>query len=267
MWVLALRRWFVAMPFAGGPLAYRAVPGVGPAFGFIMGWLVDVLAGGCCSPPSRNGHRHGRLSSFTRSISSIHHTDGQILAALQPIFCSPSKRKTASPQPSRWPRWGSSSPSCMDRQQCQVDSMEWMPLVIHRTVWFLHLHRRSMDRTPPAPALTDGWSGVLKAIPYAIAVSGHDLSNGRSPEEARAAAQTIPRSTPAMGPGHIKIHAGDRDLDGFVCGRAATSVLLTSDVLTASVVLTGRFLSPKTCIHLASHCRYFGEHLQRMITA
>src|SRR5215210_8194939 len=37
MWVLALSELSVAMPFAGGPLAYgrRAV---GPAFGFIMGW-------------------------------------------------------------------------------------------------------------------------------------------------------------------------------------------------------------------------------------
>src|SRR5262245_4178164 len=37
MWVLALSELSVAMPFAGGPLAYgrRAV---GPAFGFVMGW-------------------------------------------------------------------------------------------------------------------------------------------------------------------------------------------------------------------------------------
>src|SRR5262245_57968064 len=36
-WVLALSELSVAMPFAGGPLAYgrRAV---GPAFGFLMGW-------------------------------------------------------------------------------------------------------------------------------------------------------------------------------------------------------------------------------------
>src|SRR5438132_7007956 len=37
MWVLALSELSVAMPFAGGPLAYgrRAV---GPGFGFILGW-------------------------------------------------------------------------------------------------------------------------------------------------------------------------------------------------------------------------------------
>src|SRR5437867_1900939 len=37
MWVLALSELSVAMPFAGGPLAYgrRAV---GPWFGFLMGW-------------------------------------------------------------------------------------------------------------------------------------------------------------------------------------------------------------------------------------
>src|SRR5438874_911222 len=43
MWVLALSELSVAMPFAGGPLAYgrRAV---WPAFGFIMGWSMFVEA-------------------------------------------------------------------------------------------------------------------------------------------------------------------------------------------------------------------------------
>src|SRR5438094_7627081 len=43
MWVLALCELSVAMPFAGGPLAYgrRAV---GPAFGFVMGWPMFLEA-------------------------------------------------------------------------------------------------------------------------------------------------------------------------------------------------------------------------------
>ena len=43
MWVLALSELSVAMPFAGGPLAYgrRAV---GPAFGFVMGWSMFLEA-------------------------------------------------------------------------------------------------------------------------------------------------------------------------------------------------------------------------------
>src|SRR5438309_7281460 len=42
-WVLALSELSVAMPFAGGPLAYgrRAV---GPWFGFIMGWSMFLEA-------------------------------------------------------------------------------------------------------------------------------------------------------------------------------------------------------------------------------
>src|SRR5438309_2451560 len=42
-WVLALSELSVAMPFAGGPLAYgrRAV---GPAFGFFMGWSMFLEA-------------------------------------------------------------------------------------------------------------------------------------------------------------------------------------------------------------------------------
>src|SRR6516164_3546435 len=43
MWVLALSELSVAMPFAGGPLAYgrRAV---GPGFGFVMGWSMFLEA-------------------------------------------------------------------------------------------------------------------------------------------------------------------------------------------------------------------------------
>src|SRR5204863_3985679 len=43
MWVLALSELSVAMPFAGGPLAYgrRAV---GPGLGFVMGWAMFLEA-------------------------------------------------------------------------------------------------------------------------------------------------------------------------------------------------------------------------------
>src|SRR5262245_57943424 len=43
MWVLALSELSVAMPFAGGPLAYgrRAV---GPGLGFVMGWSMFLEA-------------------------------------------------------------------------------------------------------------------------------------------------------------------------------------------------------------------------------
>src|SRR5438046_5903245 len=43
IWVLSLSELSVAMPFAGGPLAYgrRAV---GPAFGFFMGWSMFLEA-------------------------------------------------------------------------------------------------------------------------------------------------------------------------------------------------------------------------------
>src|SRR6516164_6060234 len=43
MWVLALAELSVAMPFAGGPLAYGR-KAVGPAFGFIMGWSMFLEA-------------------------------------------------------------------------------------------------------------------------------------------------------------------------------------------------------------------------------
>ena len=57
MWVLALSELSVAMPFAGGPLAYgrRAV---GPAFGFVMGWSMFLEA---AVRHDRHRPGHGRL--------------------------------------------------------------------------------------------------------------------------------------------------------------------------------------------------------------
>src|SRR5438128_9031516 len=42
-WVLCLSELSVAMPFAGGPLAYGR-KAVGPAFGFLMGWSMALEA-------------------------------------------------------------------------------------------------------------------------------------------------------------------------------------------------------------------------------
>ena len=77
-WVLALSELSVAMPFAGGPLAYgrRAV---GPALGFVMGWSMfleslfatigtAIATGGDLLPrqparPDCHAHRPGSIGS------------------------------------------------------------------------------------------------------------------------------------------------------------------------------------------------------------
>src|SRR6185369_13581445 len=66
MWVLALSELSVAMPFAGGPLAYgrRAV---GPAFGFIMGWsmFLEALFAAIGTAIATGGYVYYVLSLFT----------------------------------------------------------------------------------------------------------------------------------------------------------------------------------------------------------
>src|SRR5438128_5997475 len=69
MWVLALSELSVAMPFAGGPLAYgrRAV---GPAFGFIMGWsmFLEALFATIGTAIATGGYIYFVLSLFTDGL-------------------------------------------------------------------------------------------------------------------------------------------------------------------------------------------------------
>src|SRR5438067_7809768 len=71
MWVLALSELSVAMPFAGGPLAYgrRAV---GPAFGFIMGWsmFLEALFATIGTAIATGGYLYFVLSLFFDDLDS-----------------------------------------------------------------------------------------------------------------------------------------------------------------------------------------------------
>src|SRR5437667_2179780 len=81
MWVLALSELSVAMPFAGGPLAYgrRAV---GPAFGFVMGWsmFLEALFATIGTAIATGGYIFYVLNLF------FDDADGQIHSALNPVF-------------------------------------------------------------------------------------------------------------------------------------------------------------------------------------
>lgn len=148
-WVLSLSELSVAMPYAGGPLAYgrRAV---GPWFGFVMGWSMF-------------------LESLFAMVGTAIATGGYVFFILAEFF----------PQ---WPRGETTTIAALAtvllfaitqwigaREQAKV--MEWMTYgAIVALVWFwiACIPAVDLNRIFTTPLLMHGWSGVIKAIPFAI---------------------------------------------------------------------------------------------------
>jgi ethanolamine permease len=174
MWVLALSELSVAMPFAGGPLAYgrRAV---GPAFGFVMGWSMF-------------------LEALFATVGTALATGGYIYFVLNLISAGLPKELTttsagvATVALFALVQWVSS------KRQAQV--MEWMTYgAIIALVWFwiACIPAVRLERIFTTPLLTNAWSGVLKAIPFAIWWLVMIETVALAPEEAREPHRTIPR--------------------------------------------------------------------------
>jgi ethanolamine permease len=175
MWVLALSELSVAMPFAGGPLAYgrRAV---GPAFGFVMGWsmFLEALFATIGTAIATGGYIYyvvdllggGRLDKDLTTAAA-----GLATVAVFAIV-----------------QWIGS------KRQAQL--MEWMTYgAIIALVWFwiACIPAVRWERIFTTPLLTAGWTGVLKAIPYAIWWLVMIETVALAPEEARDPHRTIPR--------------------------------------------------------------------------
>ena len=174
MWVLALSELSVAMPFAGGPLAYgrRAV---GPAFGFIMGWsmFLEALFATIGTAIATGGYIYYVLSLFSDGMDARLTTTiaGLITVGVFALV-----------------QWVGS------KRQAQL--MEWMTYVaIFALVWFwiACIPGVRWERIFTTPTLTNGWSGVLKAIPFAIWFLVMIETVALAPEEAREPHRTIPR--------------------------------------------------------------------------
>src|SRR5262249_31033669 len=149
LWVLALAELSVAMPFAGGPLAYgrRAV---GPWLGFIMGWsmFLEALFATIGTALATGAFIYFVLDLFFAGIDkSLATTIGglgtvAVFAAVQWIGA---------------------------RQQAKI--MEWLTYgAILGLVWFWIACMPAVrwERIFTTPLLTKSWVGVLKAIPFAI---------------------------------------------------------------------------------------------------
>jgi len=174
MWVLALSELSVAMPFAGGPLAYgrRAV---GPGFGFIMGWsmFLEALFATIGTAIATGGYIYYVLSLFAGGLDEKLVTTCAGLATVA-VFALV--------------QWLGSG--------LQARLMEWMTYgAIVGLVWFwiACIPGVRLERILTEPLLTDGWAGVLKAIPFAIWWLVMIETVALAPEEAREPHRTIPR--------------------------------------------------------------------------
>jgi ethanolamine permease len=174
MWVLALSELSVAMPFAGGPLAYgrRAV---GPAFGFVMGWsmFLEALFATIGTAIATGGYVSYVLQQFSAALDEALTTTaaGLLTVAVFAVV-----------------QWVGS------RHQARL--MEWMTYgAIVALVWFwiACIPGVRLDRILTEPLLPAGWAGVLKAIPYAIWWLVMIETVALAPEEAHEPQRTIPR--------------------------------------------------------------------------
>jgi ethanolamine permease len=174
MWVVALSELSVALPFAGGPLAYgrRAV---GPAFGFIMGWsmFLEALFATIGTALATGGYIYFVLNLFA---SGLHKELTTTIAGLATVALF------------ALVQWIGS------KRQAQL--MEWMTYgAILALVWFwiACIPAVRLERIFTTPLLTSGWPGVLKAIPFAIWWLVMIETVALAPEEAHEPHKTIPR--------------------------------------------------------------------------
>ena len=173
-WVLALSELSVAMPFAGGPLAYgrRAV---GPAFGFIMGWsmFLECLFATIGTAIATGGYIYFVLTFLLGGLDKSLVTTLAGLATVAAFALV---------------QWSGA--------RAQARLMEWMTFgAIAGLVWFwiACIPGVRLDRILTEPLLTNGWMGVLKAIPFAIWWLVMIEAVALAPEEAREPHKTIPR--------------------------------------------------------------------------
>jgi ethanolamine permease len=175
-WVLALSELSVAMPFAGGPLAYgrRAV---GPWFGFIMGWsmFLEALFATIGTAIATGGYFYFVISLLIEATEE-HKQLITMYAGLVTVLVFAVVQWIGA------------------REQAKI--MEWMTYgAIVGLVWFwlACIPGVQLDRIWTKPLLVTGWEGAIKAIPYAIWWLVMIETVALAPEEAREPHKTIPR--------------------------------------------------------------------------
>ena len=145
-WVLGLSELSVAMPFAGGPMAYgrRAL---GKGFGFFMGWSMF-------------------LESLFAAIGTALATGGYVAFLLNPDH--PDKTTTTICAVLCAIVFMAVQYVGVKEQAAVMLWLTWT--AIGALVWFWAAASPgvSLDRVFTTPLLPNGWSGVLGAVPYAL---------------------------------------------------------------------------------------------------
>lgn len=173
-WVLALSELSVAMPFAGGPLAYGR-QAFGPGFGFLMGWSMF-------------------LESLFATIGTAIATGGAVYFLMNLLL--PGYNELAVTTLCALVTVGLFALVQWIGAREQAKVMEWMTYgAIAGLLWFWIAALPGVDitRITAEPLLPGGWSGVLKAIPYAIWFLVIIESVALAAEEAHEPHRTIPR--------------------------------------------------------------------------
>jgi ethanolamine permease len=172
-WVLALAELSVAMPFAGGPLAYgrRAVD---PSLGFVMGWsmFLECQFASIAAAQAAGGYIAYLLAYPDDPSTALR--IGASLATVAIFFflhC-----------------WG------VQEQSRAMILMTWGAIVGVVIFWIAAATEFSWSRAWPTPALPDkGWRAVLEAVPFALWWLVIIETVALAAEEAHEPHRTIPR--------------------------------------------------------------------------
>jgi ethanolamine permease len=174
-WVLALAELSVAMPFAGGPLAYgrRAF---GPPLGFLMGWSM-------------------LLECQFATIATALATGGYVAFALNPDHPSPEVKVWAALATVviffLLQAWG------VKEQSRAMMAMTYGAILGLVIFWLVAATHFSWERVWPDPVLPvgpgRGWMAVLEAVPYALWWLVIIETVALAAEEAHEPHRTIPR--------------------------------------------------------------------------
>jgi ethanolamine permease len=172
-WVLALAELSVAMPFAGGPLAYgrRAADS---SLGFVMGWSMFLECQfAAIAAALANGGYIAYLVAYPENPS----TTVRVVASLATVVVFFALHA-----------WG------VQEQSRAMMVMTWGAIIGIVIFWIAAASHFSWERAWPSPALpTKGWKAVLEAVPYALWWLVIIETVALAAEEAHEPHRTIPR--------------------------------------------------------------------------
>src|SRR5439155_5662789 len=170
-WVLGLSELSVAMPFAGGPLAYgrRAL---GKGFGFIMGWsmFLECLFAGIGTALATGGYISFLLNPDN---PNPYVKTGCAIACALVFFVIQYRGVKGQATVTLW--------------------LTYVAIAVLIWFWLACIPGVKRENLVTTPLLTAGWGGVLKAIPYALWWLVIIESVALAAEEAQEPHRTIPR--------------------------------------------------------------------------